>query len=68
MLSNAISLILASGGLVHNLGRLSWAETSDRPEPWAAEAEAWVLDGIRKGDHEGLAAHRERWPRATRIR
>jgi 4,5-DOPA dioxygenase extradiol len=52
-------LILASGGLVHHLGKLSWDEAGDRVEPWAAQAEAWVLDRIREGD---LADHRLRWP------
>jgi len=56
--------ILASGGIVHNLGRLTWAEATDRPEPWAAEAEAWVLDGIRSRDFQALVAHRERWPQS----
>jgi len=56
--------ILASGGIVHNLGRLAWNEPTGHPEPWAAEAEAWVLEGIQKRDFENLAAHRERWPQS----
>lgn len=56
--------ILASGGIVHNLGCLAWNQAGDEPEPWAAEAEAWVLDGIRKGDFERLAAHRQHWPQS----
>jgi 4,5-DOPA dioxygenase extradiol len=54
--------ILASGGLVHNLGRLAWDEPGDQPLPWAAEAEAWVLVATRAGDLEALTAHRTRWP------
>ena len=54
--------ILASGGLVHNLGRLSWQEAGARAEPWAAEAETWVLEGIRRGDLQALSGHREAWP------
>ncbi len=54
--------LLASGGLVHNLGRLDWDERGAAALPWAAEAEAWALEAIRKGDLEALAAHRTRWP------
>lgn len=56
--------ILASGGLVHNLGRLAWDEPGGTPTPWAAEAEAWVLDALQQGDMESLMAHRERWPQS----
>ena len=57
-------VILASGGLVHNLGRLTWDEPGDRAEPWALEAEAWVLDAVRRGDVADLADHRARWPQS----
>ncbi len=48
-------LILGSGGLVHNLGRLDW-EGGGPPEAWAADFEAWVLDRLEAGDGTGLAA------------
>jgi len=54
--------LLASGGLVHNLGLLDWEEPGEKATPWAAEAEAWALEAIRKGDLEALTAHRTRWP------
>ncbi len=45
-------LILGSGGLVHNLGRLDW--DGGRPVPsWAASFEAWVMDRL---DHDRTAA------------
>lgn len=34
-------LILGSGGIVHNLRRLDWAEASG-PQPWAASFDGWV--------------------------
>jgi len=55
-------VILASGGIVHNLGRLDWEESGTEAMPWAAEAEAWVLEAIRQGDLAALADHRTRWP------
>ena len=54
--------ILASGGLVHNLGRLAWNEQGDQSLPWALEAETWALNAIRNRDTEALLAHRTRWP------
>jgi len=45
-------LILGSGGLVHNLGRLDWTEAS-APQPWALAFEAWLMDRLAAGDVEG---------------
>ena len=42
-------LILASGGLVHNLRRLAWDGEPD-PEPWATAFEAWMMTGIEGKD------------------
>ena len=38
-------LILGSGGLVHNLGRLDWTDTSE-PQPWAVAFETWMLERL----------------------
>ena len=46
-------LILGSGGLVHNLGRLDWAGESE-PQPWAAAFQAWADGRLQAGDAEGL--------------
>lgn len=56
--------ILASGGLVHNLGHLDWEEPGEKATAWAAEAEAWVLEAIQNRDLEALADHRIRWPQS----
>jgi 4,5-DOPA dioxygenase extradiol len=54
-------LLLASGGVVHNLGRVRFgapdSATSDR---WAAEFDAWCAERIEALDAEGLA----RWQSA----
>jgi len=42
-------LLIASGGLVHNLGRLQW-EGDPEPEDWARRFEAWVEEGVASGD------------------
>jgi 4,5-DOPA dioxygenase extradiol len=47
-------LILASGGLVHNLRRLDWS-THPAPETWATEFENWVMKRLEAGDHEDFA-------------
>ena len=46
-------LLLGSGGLVHNLGRLAW-NGDPAPEPWAASFEAWMMAGLEAGDRERL--------------
>jgi 4,5-DOPA dioxygenase extradiol len=46
-------LILGSGGLVHNLGRLAW-QGQPEPEPWAAAFEAWMMARILDQDTELL--------------
>lgn len=38
-------LVLGSGGLVHNLGRLDWSGASD-PQPWAEAFEGWLLERL----------------------
>ncbi len=46
-------LILGSGGLVHNLGRLDWTGASG-PQPWAVAFEDWLLGCLVEGDLEGV--------------
>jgi len=55
-------LILASGGLVHNLGAVDFAAPEGEVDPWALEAEAWFLKRIMDGPLEDLLEHRSRWP------
>jgi 4,5-DOPA dioxygenase extradiol len=51
-------LILGSGGIVHNLGRLDWAEAS-APQPWALAFEGWVRERLAGGDVAALLDWRE---------
>jgi 4,5-DOPA dioxygenase extradiol len=55
-------LLVASGGLVHNLGAVDWAAPEGQAEPWAVEAEAWVLDHLGEEQRVVLADHRAQWP------
>ena len=41
-------LIVGSGGIVHNLGRLDWAEASG-PRPWAEAFDSWVRAELAAG-------------------
>lgn len=55
-------LILASGGMVHNLGQLAWGRP-DAPVPkWASEFEAWTRAQLVGHDHDRLVTWRERAP------
>ncbi|HEX9082066.1 MAG TPA: class III extradiol ring-cleavage dioxygenase [Holophagaceae bacterium] len=47
-------LIVGSGGLVHNLGRLDGSE-GGVPEPWALAFEAWILDRLHHQPERALA-------------
>ncbi len=51
-------LILGSGGIVHNLGRLDWEEAS-APQPWAQAFEGWVRGRLSEGDVAALMNWRE---------
>jgi 4,5-DOPA dioxygenase extradiol len=54
-------LVLASGGMVHDLGALAWS--GDAPPPaWATEFEVWVRERLAARDDDGLLAYRERAP------
>ncbi|BDU74472.1 DODA-type extradiol aromatic ring-opening family dioxygenase [Mesoterricola silvestris] len=57
-------LILASGGLVHNLGRVAWSAPDGQAEAWALEAESWFLERIVDGRLEELLDHRDAWPQS----
>jgi 4,5-DOPA dioxygenase extradiol len=57
-------LILASGGLVHNLGTADFSAPDDRLDPWAKEAESWFLDRLFQGPAEELLDLRASWPRS----
>ena len=46
-------LILGSGNIVHNLGRLDW-EMPQGGYDWAVEFDAWVAAHLQKGDYAPL--------------
>ncbi len=48
-------LILASGGIVHNLRRLDWRQPFGAPEPWAVAFLQAVEARLRQGDRASLA-------------
>ena len=51
-------LILGSGGIVHNLGRLDWQGATE-PRPWAAAFQNWVHERLAAGDEATLADWRQ---------
>ena len=57
-------LLLGSGGVVHNLGRLRFGEPDAPVEPWAREFEEWVIRRLESRDEAGLLAYRLRAPHA----
>lgn len=54
-------LLLASGGMVHNLGRLEWGEAT-RPPAWATEFEGWVRERLAARAFDDVVAFREKAP------
>jgi 4,5-DOPA dioxygenase extradiol len=54
-------LLLASGGAVHNLGRLDW-HGGGEPPAWATEFERWLRECLLDGAFDELIAFRERAP------
>lgn len=55
-------LILGTGGLIHNLRRVRWDSAGDSIEPWALEAEAWLMERIADKRSDELFRHRELLP------
>jgi 4,5-DOPA dioxygenase extradiol len=56
-------LILGSGNVVHNLGRMVWRDTA---YDWAVEFDEAVAQRIRSGDHEAVIEY-DRQGRAARL-
>lgn len=59
-------LILASGGLTHNLRELIWNDASASMPAWVAEFRNWVVDAIEQGRTEDLLRYRSVAPNAVR--
>jgi len=56
-------LLLGSGGVVHNLGQVHFADPHHPIDPWAAKFDAWFRDAVEKKeltqlfDYERVAPH-----------
>lgn len=59
-------LVLASGGLVHNLRTADFSAPDDQVDPWAREAEAWFMERLESGAVDDLVRHKALWP-ASRL-
>ena len=60
-LRNEGVLVLGSGGMVHNLGRLDWSG-GGKPPAWAVSFESWVRDRLVAEDHDALMDYRAKAP------
>ncbi len=47
-------MIIGSGNIVHNLGRLNWATPNASPYDWALEFDAYVKQYLDTGNHAAL--------------
>src|SRR5262249_25627498 len=57
-------LLIGSGGVVHNLRKLDWAQKEAPVMGWAREFDDWVMERVRARDVQGLAEYRQRAPHA----
>jgi 4,5-DOPA dioxygenase extradiol len=57
-------LIAGSGGIVHNLGLVHFADKGAGIDPWAAEFDRWVADLVQRQDSASLFRYRDT-PRAA---
>jgi 4,5-DOPA dioxygenase extradiol len=54
-------LVLASGGMVHNLGALDWSDAAP-PPAWAVDFERWTRERLLAHDVDALLAASDRAP------
>ncbi len=57
-------LVIGSGSMTHNLGRLQPPMTNDARAPWVTSFLAWVDDRLTQGDASGLCDYRSSAPHA----
>lgn len=57
-------LVAGSGGIVHNLGLVHFADKGAGVDPWAAEFDRWIADRIERQALDELAAYRSAAPHA----
>ena len=60
-------LLLASGGLVHNFRTMDWEAEFAPADPWAVEAEAWIMYRVQNRRFDELCAYRETWPEGRKV-
>ncbi len=58
-------LVAGSGGIVHNLGLVHFADKNAGVDPWAAEFDRWVADRVAEEDAETLFHYRANGPHAS---
>ncbi len=59
-------LIMGSGSATHNLREFGSYPLDARPQPYAAEFEAWLFEAIRSAQTDDLINYRARAPHAVR--
>ena len=60
-------LVLATGGIVHNLGDLEWDKRgTGEAAQWAAQFNDWIADRVERKSLDDLLAYRGRAPHASR--
>ena len=60
-------MICGSGGIVHNLGELSWDDQGRAlPEPWASGFQTWVVETLDRRDYGSLCDFQTMAPEARR--
>ncbi|HEX3745462.1 MAG TPA: class III extradiol ring-cleavage dioxygenase [Bryobacteraceae bacterium] len=57
-------LVVASGGIVHNLSRVRMGNKDAPVDSWAAEFDSWVADAVAERKLENLLAYRNTAPHA----
>jgi 4,5-DOPA dioxygenase extradiol len=58
-------LLLGTGGIVHNLGRVRFGAAEDAVDDWAASFDGWVASRVAAGDVESLLRYRSLAPHAA---
>lgn len=64
-LRSAGILVLGSGGIVHNLGRLDRRGKTAPVAGWARTFDDWVRDRLEVGDADGLVSYKRHAPQAS---
>jgi 4,5-DOPA dioxygenase extradiol len=58
-------LIVGSGGIVHNLGRLDWRHRDGPPQDWALAFDRWFAAKLDAWDIDGLLRYQQTAPSAA---